>query len=352
MLRSSAVSFLAFVTLASLLLRCRADEVTCYAPDGITVAPNDSYVPCNKLGITQQGVYSSCCLLDGDPQARDLCAQSGLCLRGGIIQREYCTDKQWKSPACVPVCLDPKVRSSTPINPQMSHNHANSSTQWGGSVNGTVELTPCTDGTFCCGKNNLTCCGSQYAVSVTTQASVVVVQTATTTATPSGVPGIAAVAGLGAGLGVVILVSIGIIVCLRRRNTALALKNASLPSSTGQLDPNLPSPTLRPMSFMPSSAAPTLIAPSSHVPSMQDFAAFKAFMGYQSATEVAGNPQRYSELDATNAATARHLSRLSVQTPVGFEQFREASMERETHQGLSLPAEPPPGVPVQGTQGA
>ena len=106
---SSLIVHLGLAIIATFLLQIQAAEVTCYAPDGVTIAPNESYVPCNKLGITQQGVYSSCCLLDGDPEARDLCAESGLCLRNGIIQREYCTDQQWKSPACVQVCIDPNV---------------------------------------------------------------------------------------------------------------------------------------------------------------------------------------------------------------------------------------------------
>lgn len=84
-------------------------QVTCFAPDGVTVADNETYVPCNKLGITQQGVHSSCCRLDGPAQDRDLCASTGLCINDGIIKRGYCTDKTWKSPACVNVCTDPNV---------------------------------------------------------------------------------------------------------------------------------------------------------------------------------------------------------------------------------------------------
>ena len=100
---------LGILILAGLIPRGQAAEVTCYAPDGMTVAPNDSFVPCNKLGITQQGIFSSCCLLDGDPSARDLCASSGLCVNGGVVRREFCTDKTWKSPSCVRVCLEPQV---------------------------------------------------------------------------------------------------------------------------------------------------------------------------------------------------------------------------------------------------
>lgn len=38
--------------------------------------------------------------------------------------------------------------------------------QWGGSQTGEAEMTSCTDGTYCCGHNNLTCCGTQWAVKV------------------------------------------------------------------------------------------------------------------------------------------------------------------------------------------
>jgi hypothetical protein len=88
-----------------------ADEVRCWAPDGKTLADNETVVPCNKLGIQQDGVYSSCCRLDGDADQRDFCTTTGLCLStaDGVLRREYCTDKTWNSPACVNVCTDPKV---------------------------------------------------------------------------------------------------------------------------------------------------------------------------------------------------------------------------------------------------
>jgi len=109
-----AVLFIGCWIMAGLLSQGWAAEVTCYAPDGMTVAPNDSFVPCNKLGITQQGIFSSCCRLDGDAAARDLCAASGLCLNGGVVRREFCTDKTWQSSSCVRVCLEPQVSSLWP----------------------------------------------------------------------------------------------------------------------------------------------------------------------------------------------------------------------------------------------
>ncbi len=109
---AAATLYVVFAVIVSLVLQAQTAEVPCFAPDGKTVAPNDSFVPCNKLGITQVGVASSCCLLDtdsGDASTRDLCASTGLCVNGGVIRREFCTDKTWQNPACVKVCTDPTV---------------------------------------------------------------------------------------------------------------------------------------------------------------------------------------------------------------------------------------------------
>jgi hypothetical protein len=336
------VAYVAFATLAGLLLQVQGiEEVACWAPDGITIAPNDSFVPCNKLGITQVGIYSSCCQLDGDAQLRDLCASSGLCVNQGIVRREYCTDKTWQSPACVKVCNDPSVGSITchfiPGEPWLTQNVKSQS---GGVANGSMEMTPCTDGSYCCGHNNLTCCGTQWAVRVTQQA-VVAMSNATVTAvvtqTPGAMPGTAAIAGLGGALGLVVLAAVGVIIWLKRQNANLKKKNESLAATAA---PNLE--PFRPMSYMPSSSAPTMVAPSSHVPSMQDFAAFKSMyenvIAYQSAQEMAHNPSRLSELDANTAAAARQF-RLSTLPP--FEQIRETAVEHVEGHETTLP---PPGA--------
>lgn len=108
------LSVVAQLLALTLVPGARADEVECWAPDGKTKGDNDTYVPCNKLGITQNGVYSTCCRLDGDPDERHLCAASGLCLKGGVLLRGYCTDKNWDSPACVNVCTSKSVSISDP----------------------------------------------------------------------------------------------------------------------------------------------------------------------------------------------------------------------------------------------
>jgi hypothetical protein len=102
-------TYLILPIITSLVHVATAQEVECWAPDGVTMADNTTYVPCNKLGIEQEGVYSSCCQLDGDPDKRDLCTTTGLCLRRGVLSRGYCTDRNWDSPACVNVCTEDQV---------------------------------------------------------------------------------------------------------------------------------------------------------------------------------------------------------------------------------------------------
>jgi hypothetical protein len=117
----TASLYILFSLTVTLLLQTQAAEVSCWAPDGTTIAPNDSFVPCNKLGITQKGIFSSCCQLDGDAASRDLCASSGLCVNGGVVRREYCTDKSWSSPTCVKICTDPAVSRPDPTQDHRLH---------------------------------------------------------------------------------------------------------------------------------------------------------------------------------------------------------------------------------------
>jgi len=361
---SVAILLIGLLGIAVWLPRGLAAEVACYAPDGMTVAPNDSFVPCNKLGITQQGVFSSCCQLDGDLATRDLCASSGLCVRAGVVRREFCTDKTWQSSSCVRVCLEPQVSlvRSKPLLSSRRERYADADLlrfQWGGSLNDSVELTPCTDGTFCCGHNNLTCCGTPWAVSVPAQLTIASWANGTN-ATTNGTaivqtstgPGIYAVAGLAIGIGVIILVSLGIIFYLKRQTRQLKRDNKALSAAAAIITSKPPSfeaggflapVSERPESLMPgrpesfsnfgtrlpgqTSSSPSAVAPSlgtgSHVPSMQEFAAFKALYGtilaQQHAAETqnrasmlgpeAGNPNanRPSELEATGTTGTEHL---------------------------------------------
>ncbi|KAI1361746.1 hypothetical protein F5Y08DRAFT_12165 [Xylaria arbuscula] len=179
-------------------------EVQCWAPDGKTLADNETVVPCNKLGIQQDGVYSSCCRLDGDPTKRDFCLTNGLCIstESNRSQREYCTDKTWKSPACVNICTDPNNK---------------------GSINGTADVTQCPDGTYCCGANEYSCCGTDRAITVATQASVVSSNDSNNTDNSSDAFKSATI-GLAVVLGVVFIAASGIIAWLSHQNKTMKRK--------------------------------------------------------------------------------------------------------------------------------
>ncbi|KAK8079435.1 hypothetical protein PG997_007253 [Apiospora hydei] len=130
-----------------------AQEVECWAPDGKTRADNETYVPCNKLGIQQDGIFSSCCALDGNPDKRDTCTSLGLCNGADRrLRRGFCTDKSWKSKACVNVCI---------------------TTEDGGDPSNSSVITGCNDGSgkYCCG-DTTSCCGTSRAVTIPTQESV------------------------------------------------------------------------------------------------------------------------------------------------------------------------------------
>ncbi|KAI0858797.1 hypothetical protein F4860DRAFT_286332 [Xylaria cubensis] len=202
------LALICFLLTATPFIRlAEADEVQCWAPDGKTLADNETVVPCNKLGIQQEGVYSSCCRLDGDANQRDYCTTSGLCLStfDGVLRREYCTDKTWKSPACVNVCTDPEND---------------------GSLNGTIEMTACSDGTgtYCCGRNELGCCGTDHAIVIPTQASVVSSGDTTNTTDSSSNSFKSATIGLAVVVGVLFLTAAGIITWLLRKNKIIDKK--------------------------------------------------------------------------------------------------------------------------------
>ncbi|GAP88130.2 hypothetical protein SAMD00023353_1501030 [Rosellinia necatrix] len=251
-----------------------ADEVRCWAPDGKTLADNETVVPCNKLGIQQQGVYSSCCRLDGDATQRDYCTTNGLCLStsDGAIRREYCTDKTWKSTACVNVCTDPNND---------------------GSVNGPVEMTACSDGTgtYCCGRNQLGCCGTDRAIVIPTQGSVVT--SPNVNADDSGTTFRNATIGLAAALGVLLITTVGIIIWLLRQNKSIKKQLSEKSEDVRHVPP--------PIITHPYSDSHDTSPPN-----------YPAVSGSPNATYgIPVRQQRYSELDASIAA-----SRSEIGSPV------------------------------------
>ncbi|KAH8595237.1 hypothetical protein B0O99DRAFT_687080 [Bisporella sp. PMI_857] len=125
---SSPITFLSLLSITKATI--------CYAPDGKSIASPD-FQPC----IAVDGVHSMCCGIVRDSNL-DICQPNGLCLNTGKNShfRDYCTDKTWSSPNCVPktTCSDGVLGSSF------------------------IEMTACSDGSWCCGANNVTnCCNKK-----------------------------------------------------------------------------------------------------------------------------------------------------------------------------------------------
>ncbi|OLN96434.1 hypothetical protein CCHL11_00678 [Colletotrichum chlorophyti] len=267
-----------FAVVLGLAARGVAQGASCYAPNG-DLANNETYVPCNKLGINQAGVFSSCCALDGPPEQRDICSSSGLCInRQGQPQRGFCTDKTWKSKACV---------------------HS------GGSASNLSFMTACNDGTakYCCGKSNTTCCGTPDAISISTQDSVC---TANTTNSDDGniddfSPFKSATIGLAVVSGVSLLAGLLCTLWLWRQNTSLKRRLAEITEQSPMTEPHTP--------------APAVIQPH-HTGSTSMHGSPQQYKSHYSTTSNSdfhpGNAHRYSELDAS-VATAR--SEMGSPTP-------------------------------------
>lgn len=193
-----------------------AQEVACWAPDGVTRADNETYVPCNKLGIQQADVYSMCCALDGPADERDICSASGLCTASGRgLTRAYCTDKTWKSKACLNICMD---------------DNAN------GNSTGPSEMTACNDGTgsYCCG-GNTQCCGTSRAVSIPAFQDSVCHNTSADEDEDAAALSTwrSATIGLAAALGVTLLAALASTVWMARQNKKLKKQLAARPDGPG-----------------------------------------------------------------------------------------------------------------------
>ncbi|KAF4910716.1 hypothetical protein CGCVW01_v011636 [Colletotrichum viniferum] len=279
----------------SLAATASAQEVACYAPDG-SVANNETYVPCNKLGITQSGVFSSCCALDGPADERDICSSSGLCInKQQQPQRGFCTDKTWKSKACVNICTD---ESS------------------GGSASNSTILTACNDGTakYCCGASNTTCCGTDAAISIQTQESVCTANTTDGNGTGNGDAFKGATIGLAVVAGICLLAGLISTFWLWKQNKSLKRQLSEKPDVPPPAEPHTPAQTLvepqhtgtDPRSSYITSSPGLYKPPYSTSPRESEF--------------HSGNLHRYSELDAS-VATAR--SEMGSPTPYDQQHFHQ-----------------------------
>ncbi|KAF2214762.1 hypothetical protein CERZMDRAFT_105256 [Cercospora zeae-maydis SCOH1-5] len=90
---------------ASLTLAETAQQ--CYYPDG--TASKD--VPCNATAAAVAGGYSACC------SESSYCMDNGLCLDTGILKRMSCTDKTFKDKKCPQYCITDNMGDPCAVTP-------------------------------------------------------------------------------------------------------------------------------------------------------------------------------------------------------------------------------------------
>ncbi|KFZ19595.1 hypothetical protein V502_03559 [Pseudogymnoascus sp. VKM F-4520 (FW-2644)] len=136
--RSSIVSALFTCFLLPAIVRA-----TCYNPDGSEIT-NPAFQPCNQV----VGKFSMCCGTNwtGGVVMPDTCQENGLCLNSfdnaPLYWRGSCTDPTWKSPNCL-------------ANLCASDGDAGVD---GSAATQNVAVTECSDGSWCCGGGNKSCC--------------------------------------------------------------------------------------------------------------------------------------------------------------------------------------------------
>ena len=176
--------------------------------------------------------------------------------------------------------------------------------QNGGTSNGTAEISPCGDGTYCCGHNNLNCCDTDKAFTLPTQSSVVasnVTETAVVTETANSSSYKDATIGLAVVLGVVALAALLGILWLLKKNRELSSQLAQNQQPThAQMQQTPQSQYMDPYLQEQEDERRTEITSASS-PSH----GHSAFTPYKPPTspsvpEIDGNHHRYSELDATS----------------------------------------------------
>ncbi|KFY94473.1 hypothetical protein V500_03214 [Pseudogymnoascus sp. VKM F-4518 (FW-2643)] len=144
--RSSIVSALFTCFLLPAIVRA-----TCYNPDGSEIT-NPAFQPCNQV----VGKFSMCCGTNwtGGVVMPDTCQENGLCLNSfenaPLYWRGSCTDPTWKSPNCL-------------ANLCASDGDAGVD---GSAAAQNVAVTECSDGSWCCGGGNKSCCSDGSGIKI------------------------------------------------------------------------------------------------------------------------------------------------------------------------------------------
>ncbi|OBT93560.2 hypothetical protein VE01_08363 [Pseudogymnoascus verrucosus] len=134
--------FLVSILFACVLLPAIV-QATCYNPDGSKIT-NPAFQPCNQV----VGKFSMCCGTNwtGGVVMPDTCQENGLCLNSfenaPLYWRGSCTDPTWKSPNCLSNLCTTDGDAGVD----------------GSAAAQNVALTECSDGSWCCGGGNDSCC--------------------------------------------------------------------------------------------------------------------------------------------------------------------------------------------------
>ena len=85
-----------------IMFAIRGANTACYYPNGTEKTDGDQ-APCNGT----DGIASMCCNLVNTTTAGH-CTADGLCIpySNDQLWRGPCTDRTWKDPACLPLCID------------------------------------------------------------------------------------------------------------------------------------------------------------------------------------------------------------------------------------------------------
>ena len=140
MARKTLLAMAGSLVLLLSLLTPLASAESCYYPNGTDANAGRpaEYYPC-----APGSPVSMCCHIG------DECRVDGLCLAthfDGNIWRDFCTDPTWKDPSCQKLCVN-----GTGV--AYANNPSN-------RADPSVTVTPCSDGSYCCGNGTdaLSCC--------------------------------------------------------------------------------------------------------------------------------------------------------------------------------------------------
>jgi len=160
-------------TLLYIIYICASVAATnCYLPNGTDAnPPNQQLQRTPFFSDGPSNIASMCCHIG------DTCRSDGLCdntYQDGSLTRDTCTDPSWNSPNCIKLCTNGTSKAFHDILGGRGVGRrltaidliSNANTAGPTLFDTTSTVTPCNDGSFCCGipKNANSCCSSGQGV--------------------------------------------------------------------------------------------------------------------------------------------------------------------------------------------